>query len=262
MDQLFVMHHATCARKALFALLEKGADLLTVELERAYLVSAEYRAMNPDGLVPTLRLHDGTVLVESSVIMRYIDDAYEGPSLQPADPLALAQMNLWMKFIDERYFPALGAPTIATFMRKVFGAPPDEERLQAMLASLTDHYTRVMREDCIRKGAASSFVTAGLAKLREMLARMETSLQGHAWLVGDNLTLADCAMVPIMLRLDEFGLAGAWHGRLPAVDSWWDRISRRPAMQQLIEMADKALLVELTSSVDDVRGYFLERLTT
>ena len=128
MAELFVMHHATCARKALFALLEKGASLPTREVDRADLVSPEYRAMNPDGLVPTLLLDDGQVLVESTVIMRYIDEAYEGPPLQPADPLARAQMNLWMKWIDEKYFPALGAPTIATFMRKMFGTPPDEAR--------------------------------------------------------------------------------------------------------------------------------------
>src|SRR6218665_1455887 len=98
MPQLYVMHHATCARKALFALLEKGADLPTVEVERAYLVTPEYRAMNPDGVVPALLLDDGGALVESSVIMRYIDEAYDGPPLQPADPLRRARMDLWMKW--------------------------------------------------------------------------------------------------------------------------------------------------------------------
>lgn len=262
MPKLFVMHHATCARKALFTLLEKGAPLPTVEVERAYLVTPEYRAMNPDGLVPTLRLDDGAVLTESTIIMRYIDEAYGGPSLQPADPLARARMNLWMKFIDERYFPALGAPTIATFMRGMFGSPLDEPRLQAMLESLTDYYTRVMREDCIRLGLSSSFVAAGLGKLGEMLDRMEADLARHAWLAGDELTLADCAMMPIVLRMDEFGLGDAWNGRRPGVARWWRQLRARPAARRLLDMADKALLAEITGSVVEVRDELLAPLTT
>ena len=50
MAELYVMHHATCARKALMALLEKGAPVGTRELDRLYLRSPEYRALNPDGV--------------------------------------------------------------------------------------------------------------------------------------------------------------------------------------------------------------------
>lgn len=261
MARLFVMHHATCARKALHALLEKGAPIETVEVERAFLVTPEYRAMNPDGLVPTLLLDDGAVLVESTVIMRYIDEAHDGPSLTPADPLRRAGMNLWMKLIDEKYFPGLGWPTFATFLRKMFGDPLDEERLRAMLATMTDHIIRVTREDCIRKGLESDYVPAGLARLREMLDRMEESLGRHAWLADDKLTLADSAMAAIMLRLDEFGLAPAWQGRLPRVTDWYKRLAARPSMQRLVDLADPALLAQLTGSVDEERPYLLARLS-
>ncbi|MDF7775364.1 glutathione S-transferase family protein [Sphingomonas sp. AOB5] len=259
MAELYVMHHATCARKALFALLEKGAPLPTVEVDRMYLVTPEYRAMNPDGLVPTLRLDDGQVLVESTVIMRYIDEAYDGPSLQPADPVRRAQMNLWMKWIDEKYFPALGAPTAATFLRKLFGMPGDEQKLAAMLASLTDHNARMMREECIRMGLASPFSEAGLAKLREMLKRMDEVLSRQPWLAGDTLTLADCAMAPIMLRLNEVGLSPAWE-QLPALSDWWQRLSARPTMRRLVDMADPSLLVELIDSFTEARDQLLKRL--
>ncbi len=261
MARLFVMHHATCARKALHALIEKGAPIETVEVDRAYLVTPEYRRMNPDGLVPTLLLDDGNVLVESTIIMRYLDEAYDGPSLQPADPLRRAQMDLWMKLIDEKYFVGLGWPTFATFLRKMFGDPLDEARLQAMLDSLTDHVIRVTREDCIRKGLQSDYVPAGLARLREMLDRMETALGRHPWLADEKLTLADSAMSAIMLRLHEFGLSPAWEGRLPRVTDWWRRLSARPSMQRLIDLADPELLAQLTGSVDEERPYLLSRLS-
>lgn len=258
MAELYVMHHATCARKALFALLEKGAPLKTVEVDRTYLISPEYRLMNPDGVVPTLKLDSGQVLVESSIIMRYIDDAYEGPWLQPTDPLRRAQMNLWMKWVDEKYFPALGAPTAATFLRKMFG---EEHKLQAMLGSLTDHVTWVMREESIRMGLESPFAQAGLAKLREMLLKLDATLSNQDWLAGGELTLADCAMAPIMLRLQEVNLSAAWEGRLPALERWWRRLSERPTMQQLVDLADPSLLTELIKSFDEVRDELLARLT-
>jgi glutathione S-transferase len=259
MAQLYVMHHATCARKALFALLEKGAPLPTMEVDRDYLRSPEYRRLNPDGLVPTLLLDDGEVLTESSVIMRYLDEAYDGPRLQPEDAIGRARMNLWMQLIDEKYFPALGAITIATFMRRMFGTPPDEERLAVMLDSLTDFATRVMREDTIRRGLESPFVEAGLRQLRAMLRRMNDTLQRDPWLAGDSLSLGDCAMVAIILRLEEFGLAEAWQGT--AVSRWWERINSRPSLQRLLGLADQALLTELTSSVSEARGHFLRKLS-
>jgi glutathione S-transferase len=261
MAELYVMHHATCARKALFALLEKGAPLKTVEVDRAYLVTPEYRMMNPDGVVPTLKLDDGQVLVESTIIMRYIDDAYEGPWLQPTDPLRRAQMNLWLKWVDEKYFPALGAPTAATFLRKMFGMPGDEDKLQAMLSSLPDHVTWAMREECIRMGLDAPFAKAGLAKLREMFRLMDATLQNQAWLAGDELTLADCAIAPIMLRLQEVDLSAAWEGRLPALEAWWQRLSARPTMQQLVDLADPSLLTALIASFAEARDELLERLT-
>ena len=73
MAKLYVMHHSTCARKVLFTMIEKGAEIETIEVEREFLRSEEYRALNPEGVVPTLVRDDGTPLVESSVIMRYID---------------------------------------------------------------------------------------------------------------------------------------------------------------------------------------------
>lgn len=261
MAELYVMHHATCARKALFALLEKGAVLPTIEVDRAYLVTPEYRAMNPDGVVPTLKLDDGQVLVESSIIMRYIDEAYAGPSLQPTDPLRRAQMNLWIKWVDEKYFPALGAPTAATFLRKMFGMPGDEYKLQAMLAGLTDHLTWAMREECIRMGLNAPFAKAGLAKLRDMFGLMEATLQDQSWLAGEALTLADCAMAPIMLRLQEVDLSDAWEGRLPALEDWWLRMSARPAMRQLVDLADQSLLKALVESFAEDRGALLAQLT-
>jgi glutathione S-transferase len=100
-----------------------------------------------------------------------------------------------------------------------------------------------------------------MARLREMLDRMEASLADQDWLADDNLTLADSAMAAIMLRLHEFGLAAAWESRLPRVADWWQRLAARPSMRQLIDLADPALLAELTGSVEKDRPWLLARLS-
>lgn len=260
MAELYVMHHATCARKALMALFEKGAPVGTRELDRIYLRSAEYRALNPDGVVPTLVMDDGCALIESTIIMRYLDEAYEGPSLQPADPWRRAQCDLWMKLIDEKYFGALGAITAATFIRQMFGDPIDTDRLTAMLDAMTDYPGRLMRERCVLDGVESPFVTAGLATLRKMLDRMEASLSETEWLADDRITLADCAMAAIILRMDEFGLSPAWTRRLPRTTGWWNRLSARTSVKRMVEVADKALLGEVIASIEPARAGYLQAL--
>lgn len=261
MAELLVMHHATCARKALFALFEKGAPVETREMTREYLRTPEYRRLNADGVVPTLVADDGRPLVESTIIMRYLDEAYDGPSLQPDDPWRRAQMDIWMKFVDEKYFPALGAITAATFIRAMFGEPLDEARLKVMLDAMTDYPARLMRENCVRGGIDDPFVTAGLAQLRDMFDRIEASLAHGDWLAGDRISLADCAMMPIVLRLDEFGLSPAWTHRLPRMTDWWNRLSSRPSARRLVEIADQALLDEVIASISPARAYYIEALS-
>ena len=270
MSELFVMHHSTCARKALFVVLEKdllreGTGLVSREVARDHLRSPEYRALNPDGVVPTLVTDGGEVLVESSVIMRFLDETFADLPLQPKPPLARAQMNLWLKHVDEKYFPALQAITVAVFMRKMFaGAVPgsvDEARLQAMLEALTDYGLRLMREDAIRTGPESRWVTEGLAQLKAMLDRMETALADQPFLVGSELSLADCAVTPLILRLEEFGLADAWKQGRPKLAAWWASIAARPTVQQLVGLADQALLRELYTSIGDARPSYLAAIS-
>jgi maleylacetoacetate isomerase len=55
--------------------------------------SAEYRAINPHGRVPTLVLDDGEVLIQSLAIIEYLDETAPQPPLLPSDPVARAQVR-------------------------------------------------------------------------------------------------------------------------------------------------------------------------
>jgi maleylpyruvate isomerase len=50
-----------------------------------------YRALNPQGKVPTLELDDGTALAQSMAIIEYLDETHPDPALLPKDPVSRAQ---------------------------------------------------------------------------------------------------------------------------------------------------------------------------
>ncbi len=55
--------------------------------------SADYLAINPQGLVPALVLDNGTTLTQSLAIIEYLDETYPEPPLLPADPVERAQVR-------------------------------------------------------------------------------------------------------------------------------------------------------------------------
>jgi glutathione S-transferase len=91
---------------ARFALHEKGADYHWTEINPfADQVPADYLIKHPFKRVPTL-VHDGFVLYETSAITRYVDEAFEGPDLQPPAPQDRARHNQIISVIDSyAYWP-------------------------------------------------------------------------------------------------------------------------------------------------------------
>jgi glutathione S-transferase len=90
-DMLELYHNinSVCAQKVRIALKEKGQEakehLLTLQGDQN---DPAYLKLNPNGVVPTL-VHDGNVIVESSLILYYIDEAFPDPPLMPNTPAAL-----------------------------------------------------------------------------------------------------------------------------------------------------------------------------
>ena len=66
----------------------------------------EYRAMNPNGVVPTL-VDDGRVLWESNVIARYLAATYGKGSLWLDDGYQRALADQWMEWSKTTFYPAL-----------------------------------------------------------------------------------------------------------------------------------------------------------
>jgi glutathione S-transferase len=105
---------SVCSIKVRLALAEKGVSfdsrLMTLRGDQ---FDPGYMKLNPNAVVPTIA-HDGTVVVESTVIMHYIDEAFPGPTLLPADALARSKVRMMSKLMDEYVHVACMTLTFAT----------------------------------------------------------------------------------------------------------------------------------------------------
>ena len=149
----------TCDYKARLTLAEKGVNFAhrVLDLDAAELVTPEYLALNPKAVVPTM-VHDGRVLIESSIIMVYTDEAFDGPSLRPEKAIGQAQVAAWLKRADDAYLPALGAVTYGLFQRKQILMKLAEE-LAAYYLDIPDPERRAQRKFVVENGIAAPIVT-------------------------------------------------------------------------------------------------------
>ncbi|MEK7863408.1 MAG: glutathione S-transferase family protein [Chloroflexota bacterium] len=229
---LVLYHHniSVCAQKVRIALAEKklAHERKHVHLMKAEQVSPEYLKINPKGVVPAL-VHDGQSVIESTVIMEYLDDAFPARPLRPAAPLARAKMRVWAQVPDTGIHAACATVSFAAAFAEQVKAANDPAALKERLAKLPDRARAWRQEQLYAHGLGAPFVPDAVKLHDKMLADMETSLAGSRWLASDEFSIADCAIVPYVLRLDRLGLAKLWDSR-PRVADWYARFQARPSV--------------------------------
>ena len=227
MLELYHFHGATCGLKSRLALAEKGVEYVGHAVERDYLRTPEYRKLNPNGVVPTL-IHNGDVVLESSCVINYVDDVFDGPKLKPDNPLGVARTWWWMKRADE-CLPMIGNLTYTVSMRpKLLKLSPTE--LEEHLKGIPIAAARARRRRIIEEGFESPELGQSIEGLQKMLSDMEKALTQNEWLVDDDYTLADTAMTPLVERLHELQ-CGPMVEQYPSVADWYERIQARPSYE-------------------------------
>ena len=164
-------------RAARMACVEKGVPY-TLEPVRPH--SPPILEINPFGRMPAMR-HGDFTLYETSAIMRYIDDAFAGPRLTPADPHGRARMEQWMSAINAYYDNAIMRRLVLQY---VFPSGPDGKPDRAIVDKAAED-------------------------VEKQIAILDDALVPGPYLLGAEISLADLLLCPIMAYLSQTPEGGA-----------------------------------------------------
>jgi glutathione S-transferase len=226
MIELYHNDMSVCAQKVRFALGEKALQWEShhLNLRAGDQQTPDYIKLNPNAVVPTL-VDDGNVIIESTVINEYIDDAYPEPRLRPADAAARARMRLWTKQLDESVHAATRTISNAiAFRYQKLGL--GMEALQTLHAKMPDPKKREESWENITQGVESRYFLDAVRRFDKVLADMEAALTQTPWLAGKEFSLADIGYAPYIRRLQDLQLQLLWDKR-PHVPAWFEQVRKR-----------------------------------
>lgn len=247
MIELYHFGFSTCSQKTRLVLAEKGLEFVSHEVN---LMAGEqhdpaYVKLNPHHVVPTV-VHAGRVLVESTLIIRYLDDAFPDPPLRPRDASARYDDERWLKRIDDELHPAAPVVTFALGPRNALLAQPEEVR-EANIAAIPDPEERAVRRSVIEHGAQAPEFEAALRVFLGALDQMEADLSGRPWLSGETPGLADATALPYVLRMEHLAMDPLIEER-PRVSDWFGRWQQRASYATAVEAWAPAGVVEMLRS--------------
>ena len=203
---LYGADYSVYVRIARMALEEKGVgyDLVPLDIFAAEGIPAWYLELHPFGRIPAFE-HDGFRLFETNAITRYVDEAFDGPALQPADTRGRARMGQMTGMLDAYGYRAMVWDVAVERLEK---PEPDE-----------------------------TLIASGLSQAQTVL-RVLTSLKAPGpWLLGDHVTLADLHAAPIIAYFLKVADGQKLLAEFPEIQAWWDRIAARQAFA-MTEKAD------------------------
>ncbi len=199
---LFGSPYSTFTWSARMALAEKG---VAYDLAPAALRSPEYTALHPYQKMPVLK-HDDFVVYEALAVMRYVDEAFEGPALQPVTAAGRAQMMQWASAYGDYVAPhAVRGVLIPRFVLAGRGIPVDDA--------------------AVHKAAA---------KARLHLLPFERALGESAFLSGDSPSFADWLLAPTIASGNGLSGEDRYADNLPNLAAWFGRIVARPSFAATI----------------------------
>ena len=107
--KLFDNKMANSPRKVRMFLAEKNitnVEMVEVNMMEGEHKTPEYRAIAPNSRIPALQLDDGTVIMESTAICRYLESLHPEPNLFGESPIEIASIEMWQaRIFNELMIP-------------------------------------------------------------------------------------------------------------------------------------------------------------
>jgi glutathione S-transferase len=190
--------YSVYVRIARMTLAEKGVAYDRVEVNPfSSQVPMEYLALHPFGRVPTL-VHGDFTLYETCAITRYVDEAFDGPALQPRGVRARARMTQIISIIDSYgYVPMVRQ----VFSERVFGPATG-------------------------RTADEAIVRQGLEKSLRALTALE-ALAGDAGPLTGDWSLADFHLAPMVAYFTAAPEGRDMLARFSRLSAWWEQVRTR-----------------------------------
>jgi glutathione S-transferase len=170
----------------------------------------EFLAMNPNGTVPVVKDdEDGEPLWETGAILRYLGSRYGGAPFWPQDLGDRTRVDRWAEWSKINIALNFTGPI---FWRVVRTAPQDRDE---------------------------AAIAAAIRALAKKLDIAEGQLSRHAYLAGDDFTLADIQFGHVLYRY--FDIAIDRPDR-PALRRYYDRLTARPAFREHVMVSYEELV--------------------
>jgi maleylacetoacetate isomerase len=154
-------------------------DTASIHLRRNEQGRAEYRMLNPQGLVPTLETDDGTRLIQSLAIIEYLDEVHPTPPLLPSRPADRARVRALAEIVACDIHP-INNLRVLRYLTHTLGHD------EAAIGAWYNHW-----------------IDAGFAALEPLLANDPRT---GAFCHGDAPGLADVALVPQVVNAERYRL--------------------------------------------------------
>jgi RNA polymerase-associated protein len=193
----------TCpfSHRCRFVLFEKGMDFEIRDVD-LYNKQEDINLMNPYGQVPILVERD-LILYESNIINEYIDERFPHPQLMPGDPVDRARVRLFLLNFEKELF----APVTVLESRE-------------------------------NKGDTQALDKAR-AHIRDRLVQLAPVFIKNKFMLGDNFSMLDVAIAPLLWRLDFYGIELSKNAA-PLL-KYAERIFSRPAYIEALTPSEKVM---------------------
>ena len=203
MLKLYHYWSSVCSQKARMCLAEKGLDWRSQHIDIFKFENYEpwYTRLNPKAVVPTLD-HDGRILIESNVILEYLEDQFPQVKLRPDDLHERAQMRLWLYNSEESAHWNVNTCSHNLRHAKRMDARYSRDEQMAAAERCPNPMIALRLKRRLEVGVSTDEEEEAYAKLDYMLDQMELKLGDGPWLAGQAFSLADIAMAPMINRID------------------------------------------------------------
>src|SRR5512133_4109275 len=193
----------TCpfSQRCRIVLYEKGMDFQIIDVDM-FNKPEDIAVMNPYNRLPVLVERD-LVLYESNIINEYIDERFPHPQLMPPDPVMRARARLMLFNMEVQLFVHVST-------------------LESRAAKSNEKVLEKAR-----------------AHIRDRLTQLAPVFLKHKYMLGDNFSMLDVAIAPLLWRLDYYGIDLSKNAA-PLL-KYAERIFSRPAYIEALTPSEKVM---------------------